>query len=428
MDETIIDIRAESREGASMQDGIGYWLLDKLRSILSIVMLRQAIAMCFSAFLGGGGTRPKYVPFRDSTRGIRLLHVDRIDGTTRWRLVNYRDQFSCPEFVALSYTWGRSSSFDEMVSIDGRKMLVRANLSSFLKHVERWKPQDGLVYDVLGRYVLSRAYLPRATSLCWRGPFWIDALCIDQNSASEKSHQVRKMSQIYSSAETVMVWFPPDYGQIFSPDDAGRLSLVQCMLKQPYWKRVWIIQEFILARKVTFCHGGHIIGYEHFCQTLDTKPQLFMDAITQSTIRYLRAQRTSKADNKFDDHLPALFEKFQYSECDDPRDKIFALLGLAGKWAKVEANYGLQNEELFLQLLEGYHEFRAQFRRLKNILKVDIEEFLRISSRHGKTDLLSEDDYKWLALEALKAAARKPSGDRSAADERALRLVWHENR
>lgn len=407
-----------------MLDGIGWWLFDKLRSILSIAMLHQMIAMCFSALLGDGDNRPKYIPFRDSTRGIRLLHVDRIDGKIQWELVNYRDQPSCPAFVALSYTWGRSSIFDETILIDGRKMQVRANLSSFLRHLENWESQDDSAYHSFSRYLPSIGHWSRTRSICWTGPFWIDALCIDQNSASEKSHQVKKMSQVYSSAEAVMVWFPPDYGRIFSPDEAGRLSLVQCILNSTYWKRVWIIQEFILAREVALYYGKQCIEYEEFCQILDGYPELLKyDAITKSTILYLRAQRTSQAGNKFDDHLPALFQKFRYSECDDPRDKIFALLGLAGKWAKVEANYRLQNEELFLQLLEGYHEFRAQFRTLKDVLKVDIEKFLKICSRNGKTDPLSEDDYRWLVLEAVKTAARKPSGERSAVDERALRLV-----
>ena len=36
--------------------------------------------------------------------------------------------------------------------------------------------------------------------------FWIDAICIDQQSIGEKNKQVRLMGEIYSSAKLVVSW------------------------------------------------------------------------------------------------------------------------------------------------------------------------------------------------------------------------------
>jgi len=38
---------------------------------------------------------------------------------------------------------------------------------------------------------------------CW---LWIDAICINQNSHTERNHQVRLMADIYGSANVVLIW------------------------------------------------------------------------------------------------------------------------------------------------------------------------------------------------------------------------------
>lgn len=40
---------------------------------------------------------------------------------------------------------------------------------------------------------------------------WVNAICINQQDDVEKSHQVRRMKQIYEEAEDVMVWLGPEF-------------------------------------------------------------------------------------------------------------------------------------------------------------------------------------------------------------------------
>ncbi|KUJ16943.1 HET-domain-containing protein, partial [Mollisia scopiformis] len=41
-------------------------------------------------------------------------------------------------------------------------------------------------------------------------PIWIDALCIHQESATERSAQVARMDSIYRSAQKVIIWLGPE--------------------------------------------------------------------------------------------------------------------------------------------------------------------------------------------------------------------------
>lgn len=60
--------------------------------------------------------------------------------------------------------------------------------------------------------------------------YWIDAISIDQNNDEERVHQVQRMRDIYSTAETVTIWLGADNegeddGIYFSQDTWGFSSL-----------------------------------------------------------------------------------------------------------------------------------------------------------------------------------------------------------
>ena len=92
---------------------------------------------------------------------------------------------SSPEYHALSYVWGVANP-QAMTSIwisapsgpHGR-LRITPNCCQALKHLR---------------------YSDRPRSL------WVDAICIDQQSSSEKSSQVAMMETIYYTASKVVVW------------------------------------------------------------------------------------------------------------------------------------------------------------------------------------------------------------------------------
>jgi hypothetical protein len=90
---------------------------------------------------------------------------------------------SCPPYEALSYAWGKERGIEKTVRLDGRDVFATSNLDSALRSLR--------LLDT-----------PRV--------LWVDALCINQNSASERSHQVSLMKEIYSQCERDLLWLGPD--------------------------------------------------------------------------------------------------------------------------------------------------------------------------------------------------------------------------
>ena len=121
-------------------------------------------------------------------------------------------------------------------------------------------------------------------------PVWADAICINQQDVKERNHQVQLMGQIYCRATTVFSWLDDDnrdnlnlglrwigllatYLNTQKPTEAESTSFIQkcpelsednsqlraaisAVFNNPYWRRVWILQEVALA------HSLIVLGYQ----------------------------------------------------------------------------------------------------------------------------------------------------------------------
>lgn len=85
-----------------------------------------------------------------------------------------------PGYEALSYEWGSPTGNKYEIQLQGQPFLVRENLWLALQHLRSSK----------------------------RRVFWIDAICVNQEDMSERSHQVGLMETIYTRATKVhvMAW------------------------------------------------------------------------------------------------------------------------------------------------------------------------------------------------------------------------------
>ncbi|KAF2175010.1 hypothetical protein K469DRAFT_508591, partial [Zopfia rhizophila CBS 207.26] len=101
---------------------------------------------------------------------------------------------------------------------------------------------------------------------------WAVAVCINQNDLDEKSEQVPIMGEIYSRATKVYAWLGEADRQMdcVFDDEAGTLpeqsdldddmlheefNWLRPLYVRPYWRRVWIVQELVLAKAVVVCCG-----------------------------------------------------------------------------------------------------------------------------------------------------------------------------
>lgn len=124
-------------------------------------------------------TRYRYAPLDSKKNEIRLLHADKgRDDQTRLYSLHHISLDGRPEFVALSYCWGRQGP-DRSILINGQHLNITRSLETALCNVAA---------DV---------------------PLWIDAVCINQDDPEEKTWQVRLMRNIYSTAAKVIIWLGP---------------------------------------------------------------------------------------------------------------------------------------------------------------------------------------------------------------------------
>jgi hypothetical protein len=243
-------------------------------------------------------------------------------------------------YTALSYVWGSVSRPCE-IKINGRKIIVTKNVYLALRDL-RYQEEDRLL--------------------------WIDALCIDQENKEERGQQVQQMGSIYSKAEQVIIWlgeatYDTDYVMHYmkqlekeSVRHTSRnqkitdkqwvsmwLAVVHCLsagqkdllvegflslLHRNWFKRVWIIQETANAQAAKIVCGGNSISASIFALmpsllgiTTDPHCQPILDIMPG----HLR--NSSWWVGKRD--LYTMLVKFYKSEATDPRDNIYALLGIS---------------------------------------------------------------------------------------------------
>ena len=280
---------------------------------------------------------------------IRLLEVlPGPDEQTIQCIIKHVSLDDSPKYVALSYTWGSRENPSDILC-DGKRFSVTANLYSAL-------------------------YKCRDTNT--RITLWIDAICINQLDIPEREKQVRMMKDIYEKAEAVMVdlgeagkgaeliqpllskiivllkqhgmnWAIPQtqFEEFGLPSaeaqDWKELSLLLC---RPWFRRVWIIQEFALAQSPNIAYGRIILSWQdlywtvywlkshgmfaHMAPLSDRLPNGHPISLSAS-VNYFNIVniREGRLLHKPKSFIKCLRQTRSF-EATDPRDKVYGLLGL----------------------------------------------------------------------------------------------------
>lgn len=117
--------------------------------------------------------------------------------------------------------------------------------------------------------------------------YWVDSLCIDQSNIVEKTHEVKRMGEIYKSARAVVVWLGPEregdeqvfratqhltrylneyrFPKLILPKKYAyqNLNAITKFMKKPYWHGMWIIQELVLNHSSTLFMCGRLRFSRH---------------------------------------------------------------------------------------------------------------------------------------------------------------------
>lgn len=195
--------------------------------------------------------------------------------------------------------------------------------------------------------------LKRARMRHYTQTVWIDAICINQDDISERGHQVGLMPDIYSGAKTVLMYI----GEISSCSPVVQRVAIQRLLNvnlrvpEPYWTemlstryftRLWILQEVALARKAVLMCGEQSLPW-----SVVREKARYWDLKHLPPVFHFDYKTYSTPEQVFD--LLCLAKSCNAS---DPRDKVFALLGLlpSRRIGTLEADYSLSVEDIYAQV------------------------------------------------------------------------------
>lgn len=293
------------------------------------------------------------------------------------------------EYEAVSYCWGPPVNgwqiYDEKVQLSGIEETIKGNLADALR---RFRHPD------------------RERRL------WVDALCINQADNVERTQQVAMMAKVYSKAARTLVWLGEDteefdgavvinsckaidvdgpswaymsatdrdlwieqqgqaLGSVLKASSPWRsasaqkvkmfseleyliASAAQTFIHRRYFTRRWILQEIFNSKSTIVQCGEHSIGWEPLikgCKRLPIEMQRpapvdpGMDMVQVGV--YLEALDiyTSPALD-----LMWCLKYFGQSECSDPRDRIYALLGFSSGGNILEADYTIPPEQVWMQV------------------------------------------------------------------------------
>ncbi|KAI1103357.1 HET-domain-containing protein [Jackrogersella minutella] len=242
-----------------------------------------------------------------------------------------------PEYVCMSYCWGQDPE-SEFIYLNNEPFGVRPNLFQLLLHLRHH----------------CREYTE------WHY-FWIDAICIDQANAAEKSEQVSRMEETYRNASTIAAWLgvreDPQPEEKTGRDHTAKLAspaFVDELIRSPYWSRMWIVQELVLAKTIVLLYGHlrlpwkGVYGVLHAWSTVGRSR--WRNSATVSLV-YMTVQ--APYTQKHGRALGELMRYLEHSEATDPRDRVFALMGLMEEEEKkllgtVFPDYTMSHEKVAL--------------------------------------------------------------------------------
>ena len=296
--------------------------------------------------------RHNYSCLNEAAGEIRL--VDILPGTKGSETVielhttHLRQDEPAPSFEALSYAWGSARDTVEVQVGDHKdgSLSITRNLSIALQHLR----------------------LPHRSRT-----FWIDAICVDQDNLQERGQQVKRMADIYTKAERVVVWLGPegsntalamealatlstkiqanwslwttepapgilasenhwaDPGSAL-PFDVDTIAGIQELYGRDWFQRLWVQQEIRFANDGALVMCGHeSILFTHIRKAaLCLYNKLGLDSKTQKD----RLSLVWSMGELGYTTLPGIVSLTRHCHCSDPKDRIFAVLSFLQKYEK----------------------------------------------------------------------------------------------
>ncbi|KAI9150654.1 HET-domain-containing protein [Paramyrothecium foliicola] len=286
-------------------------------------------------------------------------------------------------YQALSYAWGSPVGSQDIFLRDIDIPILRDNTSEvdyIALAASRIIPRRFYIRPNL--YHALKRLRSRFGSL-W---LWIDAICIDQDSHREKTHQLSKMLDIYCKSSNVAIWIGENelsqqaadasvgegmefvrslinlsaLDRIISNHEMSEAVARSCsafaaLLRRDWFGRRWVIQEVSAASRASIQCGSHRMNWIDFADAVE----LFVTNIEKIRSLYKKTETGQRQPDALrhvesmgakvivssmsnvvrKDHNGGIVDRplqaeslvlnFIHFDASDPRDTVYALLALA---------------------------------------------------------------------------------------------------
>lgn len=284
---------------------------------------------------------------------------------------------NAPAYTALSYNWGDATQ-RLAILVNGATVMVTTNLEAALRHL---RPQDepftlwvdALCIDQSDEVEKSeqleqmrQIYSQALSVIAWLGPAadnsdiaiqWIQQYGGRSFELGIGTKQELRLCYLLETLEATgqdlvdekLKGFVEDLKEQLSPANLEHADLITALLKlfkRAYWSRIWVVQELTSASRVLFICGSRTVTevcLNHALRLLRNFGQYQLlqwnrntpiahfpgvsisSIVTGNPINLLKFRSAAGPSPLI--HLMRSFRRFQAT---DPRDKVFALLGIAG--------------------------------------------------------------------------------------------------
>lgn len=350
------------------------------------------------------------------SNAIRLLSIKAAlaDEQIECALITVDNLDEAPPFEAVSYVWGQELS-PVPVFCNGAQKLVTRNLEDALRYlrplpnwnsVPVWSPQNPLHSSRhVWRDFARNRYEQHENATSLQRLVWIDALCINQDEMAERASQVKLMGRIYQKAADVKIWLGnaapdmptvlaliaqalrnvgeqqehilelrPSYDKEYKNvvhglprPSAAAWDVFRTFFSNPWFERVWIVQEAVLARTAVVIVGDWHIDWAALGQAaawFTAQGYSLPRTLTAPNFREATLLPVASAAALWEIHalegkrapLLYLLKEFRLRLAGQQVDKLYATFGLAeetadvteGRWDKLlEPNYDKPVEAVY---------------------------------------------------------------------------------
>ncbi|KAL8795804.1 MAG: hypothetical protein Q9182_007478 [Xanthomendoza sp. 2 TL-2023] len=273
--------------------------------------------------------------------------------------------------MALSYTWGSEGPTKPM-QCGSQTMKITPNLHAALCEIS-------LKAEVAGKWL------------------WVDAVCIDQKNEGEKAVEVKRMNLIYTAAWRVLVWLgpadddsdlamdnlrgltnimtplPSDEGdreareKRLAPADHPVWTAIVKLYNRPWFRRLWIMQEVILAQGIFVLCGNRVLSWAAIVDFANAISVVYaavllqhgqqVDGATNGFVSCSQVENLRKrVPNGNVTFFTSLLETTRDREATDQRDRIYGLLGLITDDLRnlVKVDYTWPSSDCYLHFFKAF--------------------------------------------------------------------------